>query len=111
MINPYKIFIQARMSSSRFPGKILAPFNNAPMIKSTIDRCKNVNIHIGKTISGVDIEKSENISIYPLKPYKLCLVDCYDSVVDIHIDKELGNNFHYPFEILDQSSIISVKYI
>ena len=42
MINPYKIFIQARMSSSRFPGKILAPFNNAPMIKSTIDRCKNV---------------------------------------------------------------------
>ena len=43
MLNSYKILIQARMSSSRFPGKVLAPFNNEPMIKSTIDRCRRVN--------------------------------------------------------------------
>ena len=79
--------------------------------KLIIDRCKNVNIHIGKTISGVDIEKSENISVYPLEPYNLCLVDCYDSVVDINIHKKLKNNFPNPFEILDQNSVISVKYI
>ncbi len=35
MIN---VFIQARMSSSRFPGKVLAPFNGKPIIKHVIER-------------------------------------------------------------------------
>jgi len=34
------IFIQARMSSSRYPGKVLAPFQGIPMIKQIIDRSK-----------------------------------------------------------------------
>src|SRR5687768_15528626 len=33
-----KVFIQARMSSSRFPGKVLAPVNGIPMISRVIDR-------------------------------------------------------------------------
>src|ERR1700690_261368 len=33
-----KVFIQARMSSSRFPGKVLAPVNGKPMIARVI-RC------------------------------------------------------------------------
>jgi spore coat polysaccharide biosynthesis protein SpsF len=32
-----KIFIQARMSSSRFPGKVLAPVNGKPMVSRVID--------------------------------------------------------------------------
>ena len=32
-----KVFIQARMSSSRFPGKMLAPVNGVPMIARVID--------------------------------------------------------------------------
>lgn len=34
----YRIFIQARMSSHRFPGKVLAPFRGAPMIAHVVAR-------------------------------------------------------------------------
>lgn len=37
-----RVFIQARMSSSRFPGKVLAPFRGQPMIKQVITRIANV---------------------------------------------------------------------
>ena len=33
-----KAFIQARMNSSRFPGKMLAPFNGLPMVASVVSR-------------------------------------------------------------------------
>jgi spore coat polysaccharide biosynthesis protein SpsF len=33
-----RAFIQARMSSSRFPGKVLAPLNGTPLIAHVIDR-------------------------------------------------------------------------
>jgi spore coat polysaccharide biosynthesis protein SpsF len=34
----FRIFIQARMSSSRFPGKMLAPFQGKPLIANVIER-------------------------------------------------------------------------
>lgn len=34
------IFIQARMSSARFPGKMLAPLRGQPMIAHVIERCR-----------------------------------------------------------------------
>lgn len=37
------IFIQARMSSSRFPGKVLAPLYGKPLIKHIIEKAKYVN--------------------------------------------------------------------
>lgn len=37
-----KVFVQARMSSSRFPGKVLAPFAGEPLIKRVIDRVEEV---------------------------------------------------------------------
>jgi spore coat polysaccharide biosynthesis protein SpsF len=33
---PVRVFIQARMSSRRFPGKVLAPFRGAPLIQSVL---------------------------------------------------------------------------
>jgi CMP-2-keto-3-deoxyoctulosonic acid synthetase len=30
---PYRVFVQARMSSNRLPGKMLAPFRGQPMVK------------------------------------------------------------------------------
>ena len=36
------IFIQARMSSARFPGKMLAPLNGKPLIKHMIERVSEV---------------------------------------------------------------------
>ena len=33
-----RIFVQARMSSSRFPGKMLAPFNGKPLVANVVER-------------------------------------------------------------------------
>jgi spore coat polysaccharide biosynthesis protein SpsF len=37
-----RVFIQARMSSIRFPGKVLAPFNGQPIIKRVISRVAQI---------------------------------------------------------------------
>ena len=37
-----KVFIQARMSSNRFPGKVLAPFGSYPIIENVYMRCKKI---------------------------------------------------------------------
>jgi spore coat polysaccharide biosynthesis protein SpsF len=36
--SPVRVFIQARMSSARFPGKVLAPFDGRPMIAHVVSR-------------------------------------------------------------------------
>lgn len=36
---PVRIFVQARMSSRRFPGKVLAPLAGRPMIDHVLERC------------------------------------------------------------------------
>ena len=54
----YKIFIQARMSSKRFPGKVLAPFNGVPIIKCVIDRILNV-VPIGQVVVLTSQEESD----------------------------------------------------
>ena len=37
-----RVFIQARMSSKRFPGKVLAPFNGIPLLACVIERVNRV---------------------------------------------------------------------
>ncbi|MEC7654505.1 MAG: HEAT repeat domain-containing protein [Bacteroidota bacterium] len=37
-----RVFIQARMSSKRFPGKVLAPFNGIPLLTCVIERVNRV---------------------------------------------------------------------
>ena len=37
-----RIFVQARMSSRRFPGKVLAPLAGRPMIDHVLERCSQV---------------------------------------------------------------------
>ena len=37
------IFIQARMSSQRLPGKVLLPFRGSTILKHTYDKCKKIN--------------------------------------------------------------------
>lgn len=55
----FNIFIQARMSSSRFPGKILAPLRNKPLIKHIIDCAKQVS-HINKVVVLTSLEESDD---------------------------------------------------
>lgn len=53
------IFIQARMSSARFPGKILAPLNGKPILKHVIDRVKQV-IDIDDVVVLTSTEASDD---------------------------------------------------
>lgn len=59
-----KVFIQARMSSSRFPGKVLAPVNGKPMISRVIDCVQ----HEFDTVSII-VATSNEISDDPLALY------------------------------------------
>lgn len=36
---PIRVFVQARMSSRRFPGKVLAPLAGRPMLAHVLERC------------------------------------------------------------------------
>src|SRR6266481_6199962 len=40
----YRIFIQARMSSARFPGKMLAPFRGRPLIAQVLERLREFDL-------------------------------------------------------------------
>jgi spore coat polysaccharide biosynthesis protein SpsF len=41
----FRIFIQARMSSVRFPGKMLAPFRGRPLIAQVLERFREFGLH------------------------------------------------------------------
>lgn len=59
-----KVFIQARMSSSRFPGKVLAPVNDMPMILRVIECVKR---EFDET--AIVVATSDEISDDPLALY------------------------------------------
>ena len=60
----FRIIIQARMSSNRMPGKMLAPFLGRPLILSVIERLKQVDPKI-----PVIVGTSNEISDDPLALY------------------------------------------
>jgi spore coat polysaccharide biosynthesis protein SpsF len=41
----HRIFIQARMSSARFPGKMLAPFRGRPLVAEVLERFRESDLH------------------------------------------------------------------
>lgn len=64
MHNNINVFIQARMSSKRFPGKVLAPILGKPLIKNIIDSVKKI-----KCIKNVVVITSYLESDDPLVAY------------------------------------------
>lgn len=72
------IFLQARMSSQRFPGKVLAPLRGAPLIWHTIERCR-----AAEGIDKVVVLTSADASDDPLAAY-LKSIGClfYRGVLD-----------------------------
>ncbi len=59
-----RAFVQARMSSARFPGKVLAPFRGRPMIRQVVDRVAEA---VGT--DGVVVATSREASDDPLAAY------------------------------------------
>lgn len=64
MLNDINIFIQARMSSSRYPGKVLAPIKGVPLIKHLINRVRKL-----KNIKNIVVLTSDLESDDPLQAY------------------------------------------
>ena len=56
------IFIQARMSSSRFPGKVLSILHDRPLIKHIVDSAKKVK-GINKVVVLTSLEKSDDLLV------------------------------------------------
>ena len=54
-----RVFIQARMSSKRFPGKVLAPFNGIPILTCVIERVNKV-IPSGRIVVLTSIDQSDD---------------------------------------------------
>jgi spore coat polysaccharide biosynthesis protein SpsF len=59
-----RLFIQARMSSIRFPGKVLAPFNGRPIIAHVVSRTAEV-----LPLSEITVATSTHESDDPLAGY------------------------------------------
>ena len=59
-----RLFIQARMSSTRFPGKMLAPFKGRPIIEHVVSRVARA-----LPLSAVTVATSEALSDDPLALY------------------------------------------
>lgn len=64
MNNDINIFIQARMSSERYPGKVLAPINGIPLIRHLINKVRKL-----KNVKNIVVLTSDLESDDPLYAY------------------------------------------
>ena len=60
----FRVFVQARMSSVRFPGKVLAPFRGRPIIDHVLSRIAQA-VPSDRTIVATSTEPSDD----PLAAY------------------------------------------
>jgi spore coat polysaccharide biosynthesis protein SpsF len=58
-----RVFIQARMSSARFPGKVLAPLNGRPVIAHVISQIAQ-EIPVDKITVATSLEESDDPLVY-----------------------------------------------
>ena len=59
-----KSIIQCRMSSKRFPGKVLAPFLGKPILSHIVDRIKEANFSSSIVLATSDEKSDDPLEIY-----------------------------------------------
>lgn len=93
------IIIQARMTSSRFPGKSLALLNKTPVLKHVILRCKKVK-GVDKVIVAVP-DTPESEPMLKLVADMNCLNFCgsEDNVLERYYKAALHHNLDYVVRI------------
>ena len=64
MVMDIKAFIQARMSSTRFPGKVLAPLGGRPMISWVIEGVTRVLLKENIVVATSDEESDDPLACY-----------------------------------------------
>jgi spore coat polysaccharide biosynthesis protein SpsF (cytidylyltransferase family) len=88
-------FIQARMSSTRFPGKVLADLDGKPMIQFMIDRVKRA-----KRIDQVVLVTSTDASDDPVAELMACIgTPCFRGSLDDVLGRFHGASLAYPADV------------
>jgi spore coat polysaccharide biosynthesis protein SpsF len=59
VIPSVRVFVQARMSSRRFPGKVLAPFRGQPIIKHVLETVRRA-LSAAPTVVATSLEPSDD---------------------------------------------------
>lgn len=89
-------FIQARVSSSRLPGKVLADLGGMPMILFMVDRVRRA-----KTLDRVVVVTSKEASDDPLADILAdAKVDCFRGALDDVLDRFASAASHYDAETI-----------
>ncbi|WP_459899344.1 cytidylyltransferase domain-containing protein [Desulfobaculum senezii] len=77
----FRAFIQARMSSSRFPGKVLAPFCGVPLLAHVVERVARVvprtRITVATSTEGSDDPLAEYARLLGVQVYRGVLDDVF----------------------------------
>ena len=79
--------------------------------KIIVTKSKNITIKINATISGIEIELSDDIYIYPLLPtLNLSIIQSYKSSVYIYISNfiEIKDKKKLPFMLINELSSINI---
>jgi spore coat polysaccharide biosynthesis protein SpsF len=103
--------IQARMSSTRLPGKVLLPLAGKPMIHHIVDRAK-LCTNVGKIVVATSVENSDN----PLVEYcRENNIDYYrgslNNVLSRFVEILNINNFEYCVRITGDCPLIHPSFI
>ena len=86
VIEVVRVVIQARMSSSRFPGKVLAPFRGAPLIRSVLSAVQQA-LPIVPIVVATSVQSSDD----PLVGYLATLdIPVFRGPLDRVFDRFLG---------------------
>ena len=59
-----KIIIQSRMTSKRFPGKMMAPFLGKPMLGNVVDRIKKSKHNLKIILATSDDYTDDPLALY-----------------------------------------------
>jgi spore coat polysaccharide biosynthesis protein SpsF len=91
----HRIFIQARMSSARFPGKMLAPLHGRPLIAQVLDRFRKFDLH-SQAVVLTSLDQSDD----PLADFvaNRCLVPVFRGDLDNVVARFQSALAQYPCE-------------
>jgi spore coat polysaccharide biosynthesis protein SpsF (cytidylyltransferase family) len=76
------VFIQARMSSRRFPGKVLAPFRGRPIIWHVLDRVTRALPHVPRLVVTSTDPSDDPLAAYLAELGQPCFRGPLDDVLD-----------------------------
>ncbi|MFT3694658.1 MAG: NTP transferase domain-containing protein [Kofleriaceae bacterium] len=82
MSSEIHVFIQARMSSRRFPGKVLAPFRGRPIIWHVLDRVKQALPDLPRLVVTSTDPSDDPLAAYLTDIGEACFRGPLDDVLD-----------------------------